>query len=109
MSPFPKCAAALLVIAAPALAQAPDPMSNEAPAAPAKPKKVCRTFQVTGRRIASTQCYTAAQWAELDRTRQASANKLVSDVIGQAASAHFPGGDSGGLDTRSVFGLGNPQ
>jgi hypothetical protein len=104
----------LLVVAAPALAQEAAADTTAAPAAPVvaapvKPKKVCRTSQVTGSRIAETQCYTAAQWADIDRTRQASANKLISDVVGSAGSAHFPGSDSGGADTRSLFGLGNPQ
>jgi len=103
-------AAPLLTVAAPAFAQdAYLSASAPAVASPAKPKTVCRTEQVTGRRIAQSQCYTAAQWAELDRVRSKAAGKLVSDVIGASASAHFPGGGDGSVDTRSLFGLGNPQ
>jgi hypothetical protein len=106
-------AAPLLIVASPALAQetvpAPATAPDAAAPAPAKPKKVCRTFQITGRRIAQTQCYTAAQWADIDRTRQDAANRFVRDVNGAAASAHFPGGSNGAVDTSTLFGLGSPQ
>jgi len=100
----------LLIGAAPALAEETKPAeAAKTTAAPAQPRKVCRTEQITGRRISQTRCYTAAQWAELDRTGNEKASRLIMDVIGGAATARFPGSDSGATDTRSLFGLGNPQ
>ena len=110
MTRFLMWTAPLLLVASPSLAReagadavtAPDPV-----AAAAKPKKVCRSSQVTGRRIATTQCYTAAQWAEYDSTNNAAANKLVSDVIGAGGKGNLRIGEhDGSLSTASMFGLG---
>ncbi len=118
MPRFLTWAAPLLIVAAPALAQeagkdapaatAATAATTTATAAPAKPKKVCRTYQITGRRIAQTLCYTAEQWADIDRSRLDAANKLLRDVNGAAATAHF-GGGGGSVDTSTLFGLGSPQ
>lgn len=115
---FLVCAGPLLLVAAPALAQvttAPtvaDPaaaMAAAPVAAPPKPKKVCRTNQVTGRRIAQTTCYTAAQWAEYDRVQAEAAKNLIDDVSGVGGRSDLRGSASGGLSTASMFGLGVPQ
>jgi poly(3-hydroxybutyrate) depolymerase len=112
------CAAPLLLTAAPALAQATsipavaDPaaaMAAAPTAAPAKPKKICRTSQVTGRRISSSTCYTAAQWAEYDRVQAEAAKNLIDDVSGVSGRSDLRGSASGGLSTASMFGLGVPQ
>jgi hypothetical protein len=104
--------APLLALATPVFAQQ---MSADTTAtaptlavAPAKPKKVCRKFSVTGRRISETQCYTAAQWAEYDRSHNEAANKLINDVSSAGARSDFNPSSSGGLSTSSLFGLG-PQ
>lgn len=98
--------AALLVVAPPTFAQqvaTETAVASDAPAAaPAKPKKVCRKFEVTGRRISSTECYTAAQWAEYDRTQNAAANKMINDVSSMGARSNFPAGST---STASLFGL----
>jgi primosomal protein N' len=103
-------AAPLLVFAAPASAQqggeAADSTAAPAPAPAAKEKKVCRTSQVTGRRISKRQCYTAAQWAEYDQTQAAAANKLINDVQGAGAKASLGSGSNGSLSTGALFGLG---
>jgi hypothetical protein len=97
-------AAPLLAVATPAVAQqgAVDGAAAPVAAAPAKPKKICRKFAVTGRRISETQCYTAAQWAEYDRTQDAAANKLINDVSSMGARSNFPAGST---STSSLFGL----
>ena len=99
-------AAPLLAIAAPAFARSDTGAAAAPAAAPAKPKTICRSEQVTGRRIAQSRCYTAAQWAELDRVNSEAANKLLSDVVGEAGRSSFGSGSSGGLSTASLFGLG---
>lgn len=118
MTRFLMCAATLLIVSAPALAQqagAPavaDPAAAIAAApvaAPAKPKKICRTNQVTGRRIAQTTCYTAAQWAEYDRVQAEAAKNLINDVSGVGGRSDLRGSSGGGLSTASMFGLGVPQ
>ena len=104
--------APLLAMATPALAQQAitDPAAAAlTPAvAPAKPKKICRKFEVTGRRISQTECYTAAQWAEYDRVHNEAANKLINDVSSAGARSDFNPSSPGGLSTSSLFGLG-PQ
>lgn len=94
-----------LIVAAPVLAQpvSPEPGADPA-AAPAKPKKVCRTFKVTGQRIAKTTCYTAEQWADLDQANEAAAKKFVTDVSRNGSKASLQGANTGPL-----FGLGPPQ
>ncbi len=107
MARFLTLASLLLVVATPVLAQ---PANTDAggaatPApAPAKPKKVCRSFKVTGQRIAKTTCYTAEQWADLDRTNQESANKFVTDVSRNGSRANIQD-----ANTSSIFGLGPTQ
>jgi poly(3-hydroxybutyrate) depolymerase len=112
------CAAVSLIASAPVLAQqasAPavaDPAAAIAAApvaAPIKPKKICRTNQVTGRRIAQTTCYTAAQWAEYDRVQAEAAKNLIDDVSSVSGRSDLRGSSSGGLSTASMFGLGVPQ
>lgn len=101
-------AAALLLVAPPAFAQQPGAAAMPiAPvAAPAKPKKICRKREITGRRISQTDCYTAAQWAEYDRTQEAAAAKLVGDVSGFGARSTLSSSSDGSLSSGSVFGLG---
>ncbi len=112
---FMLLASPLLIVATPAIAQqagtdtAVSAVAPTAPAAaPRKPPKVCRTFAVTGRRIADTVCYTAAQWAELDHTNAEAANKLVNDVTSAQGRSDFRPGANGQLNTLSMFGIG-PQ
>jgi hypothetical protein len=112
MTRFLICLAPLLVIASPAFAQqaSTDTVATPAPAAvPAKPKKICRTQQITGRRISQTQCYTAAQWAEYDRMNNEDAKQFVNTVSGLAGRSTLQSSADGGLSTSSVFGLGPPQ
>ncbi|WP_404710898.1 hypothetical protein [Sphingomonas sp. MMS24-J13] len=118
MTRFLICAAPWLLVAAPALAQDASAPTIASPAAaiaaapvaaPAKPKKICRTNQVTGRRIAQTTCYTAAQWAEYDRVQAEAAKRLVNDVSGVGGRSDLGSSSSGGLSTASMFGLGVPQ
>jgi hypothetical protein len=75
----------------------------------AKPRKVCRSYQVTGRRIAQRKCYTAAQWAEYDAVQAEAANKLINDVTRAGAKANLSPDASGGLDTGALFGFGPPR
>jgi hypothetical protein len=112
MTRFVIWAAPLLIVAAPAFAQQQAGMDAGAAApavAPAKPKKVCRTNQVTGRRIAQTQCYTAAEWADYDRMQREAATKLVNDVRGFAGRGDLSSSRDGSLSTSTMFGLGSPQ
>ncbi len=104
-------AAPLLIVAAPAVAQqaGTDTGAAAPAAAPAKPRKICRSSQVTGRRIAQTQCYTAAQWADYDRAQQEAATRLIGDVTGFAGRGNLHVGDNGSLSTSTMFGLGAPQ
>ena len=100
---FLMLAAPLLILAAPASAQAVGTDTAGAPAAAdVKPRKVCRSVQVTGRRIAESKCYTAAQWADLDKTNNEAANKFVSSVTAG-------GGKSGvgtTFSTGALIGVG---
>ena len=109
--------APLLIAAAPAVAQqastdikVADTKVASAEAAPAKPKKVCRTFEVTGRRIAQTECHTAAQWAEYDRVNGETANQFLVGVTHTGANkSDFYSGGNGAINTMSLFGLAPPQ
>lgn len=116
MNRFLMWGASMLVVAAPAGAQqvtADAATTATAPAAPvaaaapaAAPKKVCKTYQVTGRRISKRVCYTADQWAELDRARSEAAKKLVNDMNSASGKSNLGSGSSGALGTGSLFGLG---
>lgn len=77
------CAAALAfsLAIAPASARAAD---ETAEAKPAKEKKICRTYKVTGSLTRRTRiCRTESEWAEVDRATY----KGVSDMQGSAGGA----------------------
>lgn len=114
MTRFLICTAPLLLVSAPALAQETSSGTSAPQATPAATgaetaKKVCRTYQVTGRRISKRVCYTASQWAELDRVRGEAASKMISDISSAAAKANLTSDPSGALDTSGLFGFGKAQ
>jgi hypothetical protein len=119
MTRFSIWAAPLLVVATPAFAQEAGtdtvtaPVAAQVPAVPAaapvKPKKVCRTMQITGRRISQSQCYTAAQWAEYDRASNEAAKKLINDVSSGGSRTNISNDSNGALNSSTMFGIGPPQ
>jgi hypothetical protein len=99
--------APLLIVATPAFAQSASTETAAASAdAPVKSKKVCRKFAVTGQRIAKSVCYTAEQWADLDRSREEAAKGYINGVQTAGARGNLSGGGTGGLSTAPIFGLG---
>jgi hypothetical protein len=113
MARFLIWAAPLFAVAAPAMAQQASTdtvaAASASAAAPAKPKKICRTQQITGRRIAQSQCYTATQWADYDRAQAEAAKQFVNDVTGHAGKYDGGSDSSGGLSTAGIFGLAPPR
>ena len=104
-------AAPLLLFATPAFAQEPGAaaMPIVSAVAPAKPKKICRKREITGRRIAQTDCYTAAQWAEYDRASNEAAKKLINDVSSGGSRTNISNDSNGALNSSTMFGIGPPQ
>lgn len=55
---------ASLVLAVPASAQTANPSATETKEAkPEKPKKICRSIEVTGQRIPRRECKTETEWS----------------------------------------------
>jgi len=114
MTRFLYLAAPLLIVSAPAFAQEASTgavAASSASSGPvtAKPKKVCRKFAVTGKRIAKSTCYTADQWAELDRRNEQNAKVFIDGLAGTAGKANLGSGGDGSMSTNSIFGLGPSQ
>jgi aconitase B len=85
----------LMIAAAPAYAQD----TTEAPTVK-KPRKICRTEQVTGRRIGDSVCHTADEWATIDAVNKENARKFINNTL--AASGRQTGTFAG--DGPSVMG-----
>jgi len=98
----------LLLTAAPAAALQSAPTSDVAadqlPAA-AKPKKVCRSVQVTGRRIPDSVCHTSTEWAAIDKANEEAAKKYTSDLLNGAARTGSRGADSAGGMSSGAMAL----
>ncbi len=62
-----------LILASPAWA-------DDKPAAPKppKPKKICRTLDVTGSMIAQSVCHTADEWKQIDEQNQRDVDNTMS-------------------------------
>ncbi len=54
---------ASLIFTAPASAQTAPPQVEAQEAKPAKPKRVCRSIELTGQRVPKRVCKTEAEWA----------------------------------------------
>ena len=73
----------LAMLAAPLslIAQSPSasarPMGDEAPAAPPKEKKICRSEVMTGSIMPKSICHTKAEWAQIDATNAADARQFA--------------------------------
>ena len=64
---------ALLIVAAPAVAQQDGAPSNAKPAAE---KKICRNAQPTGSRLSKRACHTKSDWAMIDAANAADAGRF---------------------------------
>ncbi len=85
---------AVLIVAAPATAQ---DNTQYVPEKPKKPKMICRSESVTGRRIADETCHTADQWAALDAEEKKRADDFVNRALqNQARSGAGAMGTSAG-------------
>jgi len=87
----------LLLIAVPALALQSTPGAADLPSA-AKPKKVCRTFAITGQRIERTICHTKEEWADIDQANQEAAKNFTTSVGNNATRGSAGGGGLGGVN-----------
>jgi len=87
----------MLLIAVPALALQSTSSTADLPAA-AKPKKICRSFAVTGQRIARTTCHTKEEWADIDQANQEAAKNFTTSVGNNATRGSSGGGGLGGVN-----------
>lgn len=85
------CAAALSLIATPALAG-----DNAAPAAeqPKPEKLICKRDSTVGTRLSQSICLTRSQWRARDRALEQNKNNLVDKMNGAAATP-LPNGSGG--------------
>jgi len=105
--------APLLAISAPVFAaqsnaDAQSVASDQSLPALAKPKKVCRTLDVIGRRIKSSVCHSADEWAAIDKANEEAARNLTN-AASRNGSVNLGGGNSsGGSSSAATMGLGSP-
>ena len=91
---------ALLLLATPAFALQTTPapqIDNLGTPATSKPRKVCRTFAVTGQRIAKTICHSKDEWAEIDKANEEAAKNFTTSVGNNATRGSAGGGGLGGV------------